>query len=100
MPVADSDHSLVDFDVNILSTAFTKGPGFWKCNVQVLSDNDFIEDLKYLCSNLMSDKSKDALWWEKCKNSFKRLIIMHSCRLSKNNKARIREIENKQTYNN
>ena len=41
----------------------------------------------------MQAEIKDAEWWESCKVQFKRLIILHSCRLSQNYRAQLQALE-------
>ena len=63
-PFVFSDHSAVDLSLSIKNTT-QKGPSYWKCNVNTLSDPDFIEDLNDLCKDCMQIYNKDTEWWEK-----------------------------------
>lgn len=82
-PTAVSDHCLYEIELTLRAPRDSQtGPGYWKCNVSTLGDVDLIEDMKDLCESLMSIQLRDAEWWESCKTQFKRLIILHSCRLS------------------
>ena len=39
----------------------------------------------------MLEQTKDIMWWDMCKDKFKRLIIYHSIRISNNNKRILNE---------
>ena len=83
IPQKVSDHSCVQlvFNINFKQPKET-GPGFWKCNVNVLQDKYFQDDFALLWNNLDNKKDQSAQWWEECKLEFKHLIIAHSTRLS------------------
>ena len=55
------------------------GPGYCKCNVNVLN----VADFKILWGELNAVNPKNSQWWEECKINFKSLIIRHSKRLSR-----------------
>ena len=92
-PTPDSDHSAVEMCINFADGIQTKGPGYWKCNVKVLDDCDFIADMTDLCAERMALANRDLEWWEESKARFKRLIVIHSCRLAANNRRRLNELE-------
>ena len=93
-PIVDSisDHGMVKLSLNFASNESKQiGPGFWKCNVNVLKDENFIYDFKELWECLDDTQCRDAEWWERCKLEFKRLIISHSLRLSMYRKGKLKE---------
>ena len=92
-PCSLSDHSAVELTLAVKTHQNSKGPSYWKCNTKILDDTDFVEDLQDLCDNCMQAEIKDAEWWESCKVQFKRLIILHSCRLSQNYRAQLQALE-------
>ena len=53
LTVFSTDHSLV-FCSFIKSLRYSKGPGFWKFNNSLISNNDFVEELKFLFITLKS----------------------------------------------
>ncbi len=94
-----SDHAMVslhfkDFDSN----SFTYGPGFWRCNVNVLDHPDFVTDLTDMWNILVKVPNQDAEWWEICKQSFKKLIIAHSRELASQFHKQIKHIESELRY--
>ena len=87
-----SDHGMVKLSLNFSSNGSTQiGPGFWKCNVNILKDEYFTYDFKELWECLDDTQYRDAEWWERCKLEFKRLIISHSLRLSMCRKGKLKE---------
>jgi len=46
-----------------------------------------------LCTDCSNAEIKDAEWWEDCKYRFKRLIVLHSCRLAQNYRNKINDLE-------
>ena len=92
-PTTESDHSIIELEFKI-KPHFKKGTGYWKCNTNTLNHNDFTADMENLCREVNLAEIKDVKWWESCKQRFRRLIILHSCRLYDNTKRRIEAIEN------
>ena len=92
-PCSLSDHSAVELTLAVKAQQNSKGRSYWKCNTKILDDTDFVADLQDLCDNCMQAETKDAEWWESCKVQFKRLIILHSCRLSQNYRTRLQAFE-------
>ena len=95
-PTPYSDHAMVSllfkaFDVDL----FSYGPGFWKCNVSVLSNIDFVNDFENLWESLNSVDVQDGVWWETCKARFKDLIILHSRNLTSEYRKTVRQLEAK-----
>jgi len=45
-PSALSDHSAVELSLTGKNHA-SKGPSYWKCNVKILDDSDFVADLEW-----------------------------------------------------
>ena len=93
-PIVDSisDHGMVTLSLNFASHESEQiGPGFWKCNVDVLKDEYFTYDFTQLWKCLDDTQCRDAEWWEGCKLEFKKLIISHSLRLSLCRKHNLKE---------
>ena len=95
-PTPYSDHAMVSllfkaFDVHL----FSYGPGFWKCNVSVLNNIDFVSDFENLWEGLNSVDVQDGVWWETCKAKFKDLIILHSRNLTSDYRKTVRQLEAK-----
>lgn len=83
VPWSISDHSLVEVSFKAFSSDTRQlGPGYWKCNTSVLSDRDFKADLEMSWANFAEIEDKDGDWWDGFKSSVKRLVILHSNRLS------------------
>lgn len=78
-----SDHSLIRLDLTIGDDNTNSGPGYWKCNVEILLDVDFQSDFKMLWNSLEQILEQDSIWWEHCKVQFRNLIVSHSMRLSR-----------------
>lgn len=78
-----ADHSAVTATFKFSSSI---GPGYWKCNISVLTDVDFKADFLALWNKLekhgQNNLSTD--WWDDCKVKVKDLILWHSSRLAKN----------------
>jgi len=92
-PVPDSDHSIVQVTLN-LPDSQSAGPGYWKCNTEVLNDQDLIADMEQLCACLREESAtKNTAWWESAKERFKKLIILHSMRRADNTKRKIKDLE-------
>ena len=90
-----SDHSLVRFKCNLTSlTGLTQGGGYWKCNVNILSDNSFKVAMEKLWYEDLAPRSpRDGEWWELCKNKFRKLIIYHCKKAQSSFKTRLQELE-------
>jgi hypothetical protein len=95
-PCTVSDHYYADLEFKAIDYNTNKyGPGFWKCNVEVLKDKNFISALETLwVDKLVRAGIKDGEWWETCKIEFKKLIIKFSRKLSDRIGKQIRLIEN------
>ena len=87
-----SDHGMVTLSLNhALADTNNVGPGFWKCNVNVLKDEYFIHDFNNLWEILDATECRNAGWWEGCKVEFKNLIISHALRLSMCRKGKLKD---------
>ena len=90
-----SDHSLVKVFFQMSEGVYSKGPGLWKCNVKVLHDLDFKSDLHLLvkrCFSNMHDISPSL--WDDFKVSVKKLIQLHSKRLTLSYKLEYSNLQN------
>lgn len=92
-----SDHSLVTL---IFSDQFLKnnphGPGYWKCNVQILELPEFLPNFLTLWEQLTAEITTfDGEWWDHCKVMFRKLIIDLSKTLSNKYLESLRDLEEK-----
>ena len=94
-PNTFSDHSFVDLVLDGARLSHSsRGPGYWKCNVETLSDDSLGRDMEQLWfQHLSLAPSKDGAWWDQCKREFRTLIMRHSKRLRSDLKRRIRQME-------
>ena len=92
IPCVFSDHSAVEISFAV-QNSLQKGPSYWKCNVKILADSDLCADLEDVCMDCMQAEIKDAEWWENCKTRFKRLIVLHSCRLAQIYRSNLNALE-------
>ena len=92
IPCVFSDHSAVEISFAV-QNSLQKGPSYWKCNVKILADSDLCADLEDVCMDYMQAEIKDAEWWENCKTRFKRLIVLHSCRLAQIYRSNLNALE-------
>lgn len=94
-PTSVSDHSYVAFSLDLAPVSeFTCGPGYWKCNTSVLADESLVaamEDLWH--SDLALRSPKDGMWWDVCKDHFRKLIIDFSKKKQAEFRAKVRELE-------
>jgi exonuclease III len=97
-PCADSDHCMVAIKFNFKISEPTRGPGYWKCNVNTLSDPYFVDDMVGLWKQCSKFVNKDLAWWENCKRKFKNLIITHSRRISNNHRQTLKDLENRLAF--
>ena len=83
-PSTFSDHDYVDLDFKCFDpNSFQYGPGFWKCNVSILEDQQLINEITEVWQeHLGKIEPKDGNWWEYCKGEFKNIIVDHSKRIS------------------
>jgi hypothetical protein len=87
------DHRGCGFNFRISN--ISRGKGYWKCNVAVLKDPHFKDDLYALIEKTYShlhDNSPTWEIWELSKQSAKRLIINHATRLSVNRQVRTAQL--------
>ena len=92
LPGYKTDHSLCTMEVNYHSNK--RGPGFWKLNSALLSENEYINDVKATIAQTLTQYENDAevdevLLWEMIKLE----IRATSIRYSKTKMKGIRKIE-------
>ena len=94
-PSSCSDHYYVDMEFKSFDLEKMQyGPGFWKCNTKVLDDVTFKNDMEKLWNDKLNKAPiKDAQWWENCKVQFKKLIILHSRKISSQLRKQIKNLE-------
>ena len=89
-----SDHSVAEISVK-LSSSRRRGPGTWKLNISLFSDDYYCREteafLKYwsLRKNAFANLQE---WWDECKTKLKSIAIKHSVRRSKQYKAKERNL--------
>ena len=82
-PSLSSDHDIVELKLSNLFGKEKRGPGYWKCNTNILEDVQLQAEMKLLFEELNKAPVKDVIWWENCKGEAKKLIIKHSILLAK-----------------
>ena len=94
-PCSISDHYYVDFTLQeIIRNKNQYGPGYWKCNVSILSDPDLCLEIEHVYNTeFKPDFIKDGNWWECCKRTFRKIIIKHSRLRSTKLKKEIKRLE-------
>ena len=90
-----SDHYFCTLTLENLNKIKAFGPGYWKCNVSILNDKNFIQDFNLLVHHLETFETKDLVWWENFKIQTKDLIIKHSKNQSAKHKTHIQNLENR-----
>jgi hypothetical protein len=83
------DHRGCGFNARILISS--RGRGYWKCNVSVLHDPYFRDDLLALIDGFLSEGDNSTLtWnvWETFKSRVKTLVLTHATRISVNRQVR------------
>ena len=76
IPHKVSDHDMVQLVLKTNATGHKEmGPGFWKCNVNVLKDTYFQTDFIRLWEKFEKIDDQHLQWWEECKVSLNKLII-------------------------
>lgn len=91
VPCTFSDHHFLVMTIENEVLTLPKGPGYWKCNIKILEDEEFKKDLKKVWERLCENGEKDVVWWENCKTTFKELIIEHSRKKAKENRIEEKE---------
>jgi hypothetical protein len=89
------DHKGCTFSLDIIDS--NRGRGFWKCNVSVLEDVHFRDDLFALFETFrLESENNTPNWevWDSFKSKVKNLIISHSVRLSVNRKIKQSQLLN------
>jgi len=91
LPCPFSDHSAVLFSCPI-PEPLSRGPGRWKFNLSVLSDENFVSIIKdFWVSWRLCKESFDSLqsWWDRGKERLKGIIIdFCSCKASESKQSR------------
>ena len=94
-PCTMSDHYYVGLIFNeIVRNKEQFGPGYWKCNVSILSDPELYNEIQNIyMESFRPEFIKDGDWWEKCKLSFRKTIISYSRKNSDQLKEEIKRLE-------
>lgn len=90
-PFTFSDHKAV---LVTLKSSLPRGPGYWKCNVNVLEDEHFHDDFLRLWDRLVVEKTNynPIDWWDFSKLAIRRLIITHATRLACNRRSKLGDL--------
>ena len=94
-PFFRSDHSYVFLRVT-LPSAPARGPGVWKFNSSLLSDDVFTAKVRAFWSSWQAEKSSFpnvAVWWDAGKSRLKRLMRQYSREQASSRRSRIRSLE-------
>lgn len=86
-----SDHCLVSFGLTEIPT-YTRGPGYWHCNVSILSDPLLRTDVRDLLSIFADSSDFSHSWWEELKMECKEIIKSHSTRLARERREEVNSI--------
>jgi exonuclease III len=92
-----SDHCVITLYLHPPDTPLT-GPSFWKCNVAVLDNSEFVSDFKRHWDLWANVNTHDHVWWDLVKRRVKKLVIKHSKRIAAAARANIRVLENDLDY--
>jgi exonuclease III len=87
-----SDHSVITLYLKPPDTPVT-GPNFWKCNVSVLDDSEFVRDFESRWVHWSNVTEYSSTWWDWIKIQFKNLVIKHSRRRAKQRQEAIKILE-------
>ena len=88
-----SDHAMVGFKLQDFSGVPHVGASYWKANVSVFEDIDFVKDLGVLWSDFEHYNFEDTLWWEAFKENVRDLVIFHCKKKSHSFYNRLKEKE-------
>ena len=80
VPSTFSDHSFVTLMLSSAVFRHVSGPGFWKCNTNILLVKDLQDEVCGVWDLLKRSPVKNATWWENCKVMFKRTLRSFSIR--------------------
>ena len=81
LPNIHSDHSAVSLSLSFHETSPHRGPGFWKFNNSLLSDNYYVEKLSFLipqAARKYQDVKDKGLFWEMIKMEIRTFTIKYS----------------------
>lgn len=95
-PFFRSDHSYVYLRLNLPSSP-RRGPGMWKFNTHLLTDEDFTSEVSSFWRSWQLEKSSFptlAVWWDAGKARLKHLTRQYSKRRARSRRSRIRSLEN------
>lgn len=88
MPAFASDHA--NPYIEMYCSASPPGPGYWKLNITLLEDNQFIEDAIKRITDSLSDSTMDIMdRWELMKFSVKQAAIIRSAQIAKSDRDKL-----------
>ena len=97
-----SDHDVVNTVIGFQSRSNIRnvniGKGYWKCNISILHDLDFINELiahYKLWSTLKPGFNSVIDWWDDIKGRIKKMIISHSVRIANQRRDRLVVLQNR-----
>ena len=87
-PFSWSDHDIMAVDI-YLPTPVKRGSGYWKFNVNLLQDQEFIDHITSFWAHwetTVNDYDDIRTWWDLAKINFKKIAITHSTKASNRRK--------------
>jgi exonuclease III len=87
-----SDHCAITLHLTLPHTPAT-GPSFWKLNVSVLHDVEFVHDFERCWEKWSNVPVFSGTWWDWVKVQIKKLVIRHSKRLAAKRRTDIQALE-------
>ena len=89
------DHNAVFVDINI--SINPRGPGYWKLNVSILENDDYIKGIHDLIDRTVADYNDvgDKLVWELCKVRIREYSICYCSNLSRIHKTQVTVLEDR-----
>ena len=95
LPFFRSDHSYVFLRISLPSIP-TRGPGTWKFNSSLLTDADYIDQVRVFWQMWQQQKASFpslAVWWDAGKKRIKELSRIFSSRKARARRGRIKSLE-------
>ena len=84
LPSYLSDHAMPYINVRLIDSD-DRGPGYWKFNTTLLSNQDYITEVKEIIDEVSSEITNITLKWEIIKMKVRGFSIKYSSRKKKSN---------------
>ena len=88
-PFSWSDHDIMLCNI-YLPTPVERGSGYWKLNVNLLSDQEFIDHINTFWEEWeknVNNYDDIRIWWDLAKINFKKIAITHSIKAASRTKC-------------